>query len=156
MKKFGNILLLLLPLICVISCSDDDGNDGGFSSAELVGTWELVEVNVSSPIDLDGDGSSSNNLLDEENCIAGTITLRDDSTYQFEESNFILTPITNNLYVASCNGSNLATGVWASNGSEVAFQGSTVLGTLQLSNNRIIKTVGEDLPGISSFIYERR
>ncbi|MBR9855867.1 MAG: hypothetical protein GYB37_15025 [Algicola sp.] len=156
MKNFETSILSLFIMFSMISCSDDNGDEGGFSSAGLVGTWELVAVNVSSPVDLNGDGSSSNNLLDEEICIIGTITLRDDSSYQFEEANFSLTPITNNRYAVQCNGSNLATGVWASNGSEVVFQGSTVLGTLQLNNKRMIKTVGEELPGISSYIYEHK
>ncbi len=151
----------LLPIyfsICLIlvSCSDDDGNDGGFSSAELVGTWDLVDVKVSSEVDIDGDGTSSNNLMDEEACISGTIVLKDDTTYQFEESSFALTPITNGQYAAQCSGSIQSTGAWASNGTEVVFQGSSLLGTLQLSNNRIIKTVGEDLPGVLSYVYVRR
>nr|WP_292965932.1 MULTISPECIES: hypothetical protein [unclassified Allomuricauda] len=156
MKNIASITFCLFSMLFVVSCSEDDSNDNGFSSAELVGTWDLVEVNVSDGVDLDGDGSSSSNLMDEESCISGSIVLRDDSTYQFEVSNFTLTAITNGLYYAQCSGSTQATGAWASNGTEVVFQGSTVLGTLQLSNNRIVQTVGDDLPGILSYVYELR
>ncbi|MCK0159566.1 hypothetical protein [Allomuricauda sp. F6463D] len=156
MKKIAAITLHICTILLLISCSEDNDDDNGFSSAELVGTWDLVEVNVNTGIDLDGDGSTSSNLLDEENCISGTLVLNDDSTYQFEESNFSLTSITNGLYVVQCTGSTLATGAWASNGMEVVFQGSTVLGTLQLNNNKIVKTTGDDLPGVASYVYERR
>lgn len=156
MKNIASITLCLFSMLFVVSCSEDESDDNGFSSAELVGTWDLVEVNVNTEVDLDGDGSFSSNLMDEEPCISGSIVLRDDSTYQFEESNFTVTPITNGLYFVQCSGSTQATGAWASNGSEVAFHGSTVLNTLELSNNRLIKTIGDDLPGISSFVYERR
>lgn len=140
----------------IISCSDDDGNDGGFSSAALVGTWDLVAVSVSAAVDIDGDGSTSTNLLDEEDCISGSIVLRDDATYQFELSNFSLNPITNNQYAVQCSGVSQATGAWGSDGIQVVFQGSNLLGTLQLSNNTMIKVVGNQLPGVATYVYERR
>jgi len=156
MKNFKLFALYFSMLILMISCSDDDGNDGGFSTASLVGTWDLVAVNVSSAVDVNGDGSSSKNLLDEEDCISGSIVLKDDTTYQFELSNFSLTPITNNQYVVQCSGVSQATGAWASDGVEIVFQGSSLLGTLQLSNNTMIKVVASELPGVATYVYERR
>ncbi|WP_437395454.1 hypothetical protein [Flagellimonas lutimaris] len=156
MKNFKLFALYFSMLILMISCSDDDGNDGGFSTASLVGTWDLVAVNVSSAVDVNGDGSSSKNLLDEEDCISGSIVLKDDTTYQFELSNFNLTPITNNQYVVQCSGLSQATGAWASDGVEIVFQGSSLLGTLQLSNNTMIKVVASELPGVATYVYERR
>ncbi|RIV30746.1 hypothetical protein D2V08_16900 [Flagellimonas lutimaris] len=143
-------------MLFAVSCSDDDGGSGGFSSAELVGTWDLVAVNVSTAVDIDGDGTSSSNLMDEEGCITGTIVLKDDTTYQYEQSNFTITPITNGQYALQCSGITQATGAWGSDGIQVAFQGSTILGTLQLSNNTIIKQEGDNLPGVASYVYERR
>ncbi|MEC8830881.1 MAG: hypothetical protein VX772_00835, partial [Bacteroidota bacterium] len=135
---------------------DNEENGNGFSSAELVGTWDLIAVNVSTAVDLDGDGTTSTNLMDEEDCITGTIVLRDDTTYQFEQTVFNITTITNNQYVVQCSGMSQATGAWASDGLQVVFQGSTLLGTLELKNNTVVKNEGEELPGVASFVYERR
>ena len=115
-----------------------------------------MAVNVSTAVDIDGDGTSSSNLMDEEGCITGTIVLKDDTTYQYEQSNFTITPITNGQYALQCSGITQATGAWGSDGIQVAFQGSTILGTLQLSNNTIIKQEGDNLPGVASYVYERR
>ncbi|MBA4743996.1 MAG: hypothetical protein H2058_01950 [Muricauda sp.] len=157
MKKINSLSLLLLALFPILSCSDDDGNgDNGFSSAALVGTWDLVEVNLSAAVDLDGDGQLSSNLLDEETCISGTLILKDDTTYQYEQSNFNITAITNNQYYVDCFGTNSSTGAWASDGNEIAFQGSVTLDVLQLDGNRIIKNEDEELPGVESYVYEKR
>jgi hypothetical protein len=156
MKKTTYFLLALASMVLLTACSDDDGNSSGFSPEELVGTWDLTAVNVSSEVDLNDDGVSSSNLIDEQDCISGTITINADNTYQFQQSNFSITPITGGLYFVDCNGTVQATGAWASDGVQVAFQGSTTLGTVQLSGNRIIKTVDQDLPGVLSYTYERR
>lgn len=158
MKNIKSLLPLFLTFFVLISCSEDgDDGESGFSSAELVGTWDLVEVNLSAAIDIDADGTSSANLLDELDCVSGTLVLNADTTYQYEQSNFTITAITNNQYFADCNGANLATGAWASDGSEIVFQGSSVLrGNFQLMGNRIIWNKDEELPGVESFIYEKR
>ena len=64
MKKIKLPILLMLTLVLMVSCSED-GDDGqsGFSNAELVGTWVLVEVNLSSEVDVDGDGQSSRQVV---------------------------------------------------------------------------------------------
>lgn len=158
MKNIKSLLLLFLTLFVLISCSDDgDDGESGFSSAELVGTWDLVAVNVSTEVDIDADGSSSSNLLDEVPCVSGTLILKDDTTYQYEQSNISITSITNNQYFVDCNGTNLATGAWASDGSEIVFQGSSVLrGNFQLMGNSIIWNEDEELPGVESYVYEKR
>ncbi|WP_318308474.1 DUF5004 domain-containing protein [Flagellimonas crocea] len=157
MKNIKLFLMSIGVLSTVLSCSDDDGNDnGGFSVEALVGTWDLVEVKLSSAVDLDGDGQSSDNLLDEEDCISGTIIFNADTTYKYEQSSFTISFITNDQYYVACSGTNLATGAWGSDGNEVAFQGSSTLGVLQLSNNTIIKNVGDDLPGVLSYVYLKR
>lgn len=148
---------MLLTLLPIFSCSEDDGNDdNGFSSAALVGTWDLVEVKLSAAVDLDGDGKLSSNLLDEETCISGTLVLKDDTTYQYEQSSFNITAITNDQYYVDCFGTNSSTGAWASDGTEIAFQGSVTLGVLQLDGNKIIKSEDEELPGVETYVYEKR
>ena len=158
MKNYKFLTLLILPLSLLISCSEDgDDGESGFSSAELVGTWKLVEVNLSAAVDIDGDETSSANLLDELDCLSGTLVLNADTTYQYEQSSFTITSITNDLYFADCSGTNLATGAWGSDGSKVVFQGSSILSRdFRLMGNRIVLSENEDLPGVESYIYEKQ
>ncbi|MCR9228615.1 MAG: DUF5004 domain-containing protein [Flavobacteriaceae bacterium] len=158
MKNTKILTLLISTFILMVSCSED-GDDGqsGFTSTELVGTWVLVEVNLSDQVDIDGDGQSSNNLLDETECVSGSIIFNGDTTYQFEQASFTITSITNNLYHVDCYGTDLATGAWASDGSIVAFQGSNVLdNNFQLMGGRIIWNEAEELPGVASYVYEKQ
>ena len=155
MKAHKIFFLLTVSISLFLSCSDDDG-DSTTTEVDIYGTYDLQEVNVSAAVDVDGDGSSSTNLMDEADCISGTLIIRENMTWQFEQTNFTVTSITNNQYYVSCGGSNLGTGAWASDGVQIAFQGSTLLGTLQISNDRITKTEGEDLPGIKSYVYVKR
>lgn len=156
MKNSKLLMLSTLSFIMMQSCSEGDNGDHGFSSAELVGTWDLVEIRLSEGVDMDGNGTLSSNLLNEADCISGAIVLKDDTTYQFEQTSFKITANADSQYNADCYGTYLVTGAWASNGSEVAFQGSDVLGTLQLMGNRIIKSEDEALPGVETYIYEKR
>ena len=158
MEKIKLPILLIFILVLMMSCSED-GDDGqsGFSNAELVGTWVLVEVNLSSEVDVDGDGQSSTNLMEEEDCVSGSLVFNADTTYQFEQSSFTINSITNNRYYVDCTGTNLATGAWASDGSNVAFQGSSILNSnFELMGDQLIWNKDEELPGVSSYIYEKQ
>ncbi|MCB0373786.1 MAG: hypothetical protein KDD31_12305 [Muricauda sp.] len=153
MKKALKISVFLF-LGLVISCSDDDGSTT--TDVNLAGTWDLTEVNVSSAVDVDGDGSSSTNLFDEADCISGTLTIREDMTWSFQQSQFTVTTITNNQYAVQCTGTVQGTGAWANNSTQVQFQGSTLLGILQINGDELVKTDGNDLPGIRSYVYVKR
>ncbi|NDV42928.1 hypothetical protein [Flagellimonas sediminis] len=155
MKNLKSIFLFVVSLLVFIACSDDDGGSTT-TEVDIYGTYDLQEVNVSTAVDVDGDGSSSTNLMDEADCISGTLIIRENMTWQFEQTNFTVTSITNNQVYVDCSGSSLGTGAWASDGVQIAFQGSSLLGTLQISTNRIIKVEGEDLPGVQSYVYVKR
>ena len=155
MKNLKSIFLYVLSSLVFVACSDDDGGSTS-TEVDIYGTYDLQEVNVSTAVDVNGDGSSSTNLMDEADCISGTLIIRENMTWQFEQTNFTVTSITNNQYYVDCEGSSLGTGAWASDGVQIAFQGSALLGTLQIGNDRITKTEGEDLPGIKSYVYVKR
>lgn len=156
MKNSKLLMLSTLSFLMMLSCSEGDNEDHGFSSAELVGTWDLVEIRLSEGVDMDGNGTQSSDLLNESDCISGSIVMREDTSYQFEQTSFEITLNANSQYEIDCYGTYLATGAWASNGSEVAFQGSEVLGTLELMGNIIMKNEDKELPGVEAYIYEKR
>lgn len=91
MKK----ILFYLAIIFIMSCDKedtDDGNNGDFFSYELDKSflidekWFLESVTSKTPIDLNGDGNSSTNLLPQIN------DCEIDSYYQFErlQSNIVI------------------------------------------------------------------
>jgi len=83
MKKI-NLLVCSLAVagLGFTSCSDDDSNNNDESRIE--GTYNLVEVNTEAETDLNEDGESSINQMDESDCYnEGKITLNDDNTFTY-------------------------------------------------------------------------
>lgn len=66
MKRNFLKLLFILGLVFTVSCSSDDSNNN--DGVELEGTWRLTAWNVGESYDLNNDGTSSSNLLDEIDC----------------------------------------------------------------------------------------
>lgn len=67
MKKLFLNLFILTGLVLTTSCSSDD--DDNNNSVELEGTWRLTAWNVGESYDLNNDGTASENLLDEFDCL---------------------------------------------------------------------------------------
>lgn len=156
MKKLRKACLYLFVFALVLSCSNDDGGSTNTTNLQVIGLWDLAEVNVSSSQDINMDGSLSSNLMDELECISGTLLIDGDMVWTFEQTNVSITAITNGHFFAQCSSTVVATGAWASSETEVVLQGSDLLGTLSISGDRLIKNVGDDLPGIRSYVYVRR
>lgn len=75
MKK---ILFTALAAFAIVSCSDDDNNNANTS---LTGTWKLSSIIVATPIDLNGDGKTGNDLVKESGCMdESNITFVADTT----------------------------------------------------------------------------
>ncbi|MBO0323211.1 hypothetical protein J0X14_12960 [Muricauda sp. CAU 1633] len=157
MKKMRAILSFLFFTFLLVSCGSDDSGGEVAADVQVIGIWDLAEVNISSAQDIDMDGTSSTNLLDELDCISGTILIDGDNVWTFEQTDISVTPITGGEFFAQCNdGSILGTGAWVVSGNQIAFQGSATLGILDLSGDRLTNDVGDDLPGIQSYVYVRR
>lgn len=154
--KIANLACLAVALVVLCSCSDDEGS-GSTVNMDVVGQWDLIEVNISSAQDIDMDGTSSTNLLDELDCISGTLTINADESWSFQESDISITSITNNQFFADCSGTINGIGTWTANATQVTFIGSSALSSLQIgANNTLINNVGDNLPGIQSFVYQLR
>jgi hypothetical protein len=62
----------------IASCSDDDNKT---STTSLTGTWKLSSIIVPTPIDLNGDGKKTNDLVKESGCMdESSITFVADTT----------------------------------------------------------------------------
>ncbi|MEM9076335.1 MAG: hypothetical protein AAGC43_04810 [Bacteroidota bacterium] len=157
MKSIKLIPAFIFLLVCCISCSIDDGVDEGPSvNFAVIGLWDLAEVNVNPPQDLDMDGNASTNLMDELDCISGSLLIDGNFIWTFEQTELTITTITGDQFSVVCNGTVSGTGNWLSSQTEVTFTGNDVLTSLTISGEQLIDDIGMDLPEIESFVYERR
>ena len=155
MKRFFGILSLAAILFC--SCSSDDGGDSNqFEGEEFIGTWKLVAINVSSPIDANNDGTTSTNLLDEVDCLQETFILDRTLTWTSNSVNVLLiTAITGNLYNVSCANPQTSNGNWGVDNGQLFLVGLTTR-QFSLNGTTLTETIGENLPGIQSLTYEKQ
>ncbi|MEM9361482.1 MAG: hypothetical protein AAGA43_02555 [Bacteroidota bacterium] len=151
-------IIIVLLSIFSISCDSDDGaNSIPTTNFDVIGLWDLVEVNVNLPQDINMDGTLSTNLMDELDCISGSLLINSDLIWTFEQSDIVVSRITGDSFSANCVGNVTGTGNWFSDETEITFSGNTnVLTVLRISGNQLINDIGEDLPGIQSFVYELR
>jgi len=151
------LTLLVLASLVTVSCSSDDSGDGGENqSAELVGSWQLVEMNISQAIDTNDDGSTSTNLLTEVDCLRDAITINPSgdwsSTGVFPA---LISPITGNLYNVTCSTVINRSGNWQFSGSSLFLSGD-FQATFLFSGNRLTLAIGNELPGLQSLVYEKQ
>lgn len=94
MKNFlKNSLLLYCTAVLFLSCAGEDLDDKDaellnakmlvyIASEDLVGNWELSVMRADTPVDLNDDGASNTNLLEETSCFdLMNINLRNDMTF---------------------------------------------------------------------------
>ncbi|WP_127845278.1 hypothetical protein [Psychroflexus aestuariivivens] len=83
--KLSVLLLLLIALGC--SSGDDsndsnDSNDSGDSIDSIEGlTYTAVEISIDTPVDLNGDGVFSLNILDEVDCYIAALSFNQEKVY---------------------------------------------------------------------------
>ena len=68
--NFKHLLLLILS-ISLFSCSDDDTQVQTLSNSDIVGNWTLVEINSTPAVDLEGNGNTDPNVMNQTNCFDG-------------------------------------------------------------------------------------
>ncbi|MEW2922101.1 hypothetical protein AB1A65_11570 [Muricauda sp. ANG21] len=157
MKKIKVILPSLFVTFLTLSCGSDDGGGEVAADLQVIGIWDLSEVNISSAQDVDMDGTSSTNLMNELDCISGTILIDGDNVWTFEQTGISITAITGGQFFAQCSVNDVTgTGAWTANGNQITFQGSTILGTLTLNGDQLTNLIDDDLPGIRSYVYVKR
>ncbi len=156
MKKIRIVLPLLL-LLLYWSCSSDDNGGGEQEPSPAVGTWQLVELNINPPQDIDMDGNPTGNILAELPCAAGTIVIDEDGSWSSTIENLSITTITGGLFIINCSGtSSDSSGSWLLQGNQLTlFRGfSSVLFTLD--GDTLTNASNEDLPGFQSEVYQRQ
>ncbi|MDX1314154.1 MAG: hypothetical protein R3356_01515 [Eudoraea sp.] len=154
---FRSILFLLAISTLIISCGSDDGSGGTNEPAPVIGSWDLIELNISPAQDVDEDGTANGNLLDELNCISGVLTINDVGTWSLNLNGVTVTSITGGLFDISCNPApSFNSGTWAfQNNRLTQFLGDSNI-VLSLNNDRLTNLVGGTLPEFFSEVYQKR
>ena len=125
--KLNFFLLAICLTFIFASCSSDDDNgvDSEPGEVSILGTWELISAVGALPLDLNMDGMSSANLLDELSCFEDIIVISDDNTYTQDVTEIDVTldvsgiiPVVN----AECTGDILSeAGAWSLEEDQLTF-----------------------------------
>lgn len=146
MKKYTYSLFTCLVLL-FISCSSDDDAITIDDSALVIGTYNLTEINVNIAQDVDEDGTSSNNMLDELDCLSGALEIKADGTWSIDLVRLDITSVTGDFYAIRCGRTNNFTGKWTFQSSVLDLK-ATNFNTMVLNSSVLTEGVNEDLPGV--------
>ncbi|MDG1572251.1 hypothetical protein OZ410_07985 [Robiginitalea sp. M366] len=153
MKK----LVIALVALSLWSCSKDEGPAPNPNADLVLGTWNLTELRISPPQDVNEDGNTTTNVLDELDCIAAQITLRSDNTWTFNGNDLVVTTITGGLFKFFCSEDNRNSGGnWDIQGNTVRLaDGAGVVTTFTFDSSAATLTnlIGEVLPGLQAEVY---
>ncbi|MBT8185453.1 MAG: hypothetical protein KJN76_11485 [Eudoraea sp.] len=157
MKPAEKLLLLIFTLAFLVSCSSDDSPTGSSDEDAIIGTWDLVELNISPDQDINEDGTANSNILNELSCVSGTLTFREDHTWSLAFNGVNITSITGGLFFISCASfTSTGSGTWQLQNNQLTlFQGFTTI-FYTLNDNKLTNIIGEDLPQFSSEVYQKQ
>ena len=157
MKKIKVVFLALVFTNLFLSCSSDDNSGGTDEPIPVIGTWNLVELNISPAQDIDEDGNASANILDELNCVSGTLVINEVGTWSLSLDGVTITTITGGQFDIRCSTtSGFNSGTWAFQNNQLTlFQGVEPI-VLTLANDRLTNLIGESLPELFSEVYQKQ
>lgn len=140
MKKIA--FFALAACATLASCSEDDSTAvNNNTNASLVGTWKLTALNVTEAIDLNGDGTSSTNMVDETGCYDGsTIVFNADNTAVLTMEEADISIDENMAVVINCNMLEPVSGTYVENGNNVDITIDGETGTAVKSGNTLTLT----------------
>lgn len=158
MKKLTSTLALVLGLALCACSSDGDDSKEQLSEAQLnaiVGTWNLVEYNVTPPQDGNNDGTASGNLLEELDCLSGSLVLTNEFKWTRTLVQLGSAPITGGELGLFCASTSTKSGSWAYLEGDIYLSEGTD-GIYSLNGTSLTFDIGETLPGIDSYVYEKQ
>ncbi len=157
MKKINGVLALICATFIVFSCSSDDNGGPIDDDSAAIGTWRLTELNINPPQDINMDGNTTSNILEELPCATGTIIIDEDGSWSSTIENLSITTITGGLFIISCSGTQTqSSGSWLLQGNQLTLfrDFSSVIFTLD--SDMLTNNSNEDLPGFQSEVYQKQ
>lgn len=72
MKTIIQSLSILMLMLVITSCTSDDNNQvTTLTDADVIGEWQLIEINSDPAIDIENDGTTDTNLMLQTTCFDG-------------------------------------------------------------------------------------
>ncbi len=157
MNNIRYVLFIFSFIIVLGACSND--NDKVETNDEMSmasGIYELVELNINPPQDINDDGNTTSNVLTELPCATGTLNLRSDGNWIWTFLETSVTSITGGTFYLSCTpDTTTRSGSWnISNNQVTLFDGATNF-VFTKDADRLTIIEGDDLPGFMSMVFER-
>lgn len=147
--KWKTLLSLLLVVLFGYSCSEDAASeDQQLTLAQIEsvsGLYNLSEYIVNPPQDLNQDDTFSADLMEELDCLTGSIILREDLTYSKYYEELDITFITNEQYAIFCGEYKTENGTWDFVNEDIVLSGEPDW-VYSLNGAEMVLTLGEDLP----------
>ncbi|NKI30665.1 lipocalin family protein [Croceivirga thetidis] len=117
MKKIG--CLICLSLLFFACSTDGDENENTVSG--IVGSWTAISLNGAVGFDLNGDGTSSNNVLEELPCFESSINFNEDGTYSATTSDIAFSGTGLTDIMADCDGTTDENGIYSFSGTSLTI-----------------------------------
>ncbi len=154
--KRRNLYALWIFIFLLISCSDDsDGSDEALTQEQLEaisGMYNLSEYRVNPPQDVNNDGTFSNDLMTEMDCLSASILLREDFTYSKFYVSLNTTFITNGLFAIFCGDNSSENGTWDLVNGQVVLSEEPAT-PYAINGMALTVSSGQDLPGFQSQVF---
>ncbi len=157
MKK---ILLVVLLAVTAFACGTDDDAS---SDVSVSGTWNLTYFGGETPVDFNGDGTASANIITETGCYAGSnIVFMSEGTAIVNNTTYADIAVvvesgneTNASYDVTCESDPEAIpATWTKNGTTIAIQqngGTTISGTqdgdqitFTIQSGSVVEVINDD------------
>jgi len=123
MKK---VSALFVALVFLWSCStDSDDADEVMEEATIVGSWQVASFRVVTGFDLNSDGTSSDDIIDELPCFTSTITFTEMGTYMATTSDLDFMFVSLTEVTADCNGMVEDNGTYVFDGTTLTIDSQT-------------------------------
>ncbi|PIB28058.1 hypothetical protein BFP77_10420 [Maribacter sp. 4U21] len=152
-QKWSTFFIILMVLF---SCSSDDGGTPVVPESFLaIGAWDLTAVNINLAQDVNEDGTSSTNLIDELPCLSGLLTINSNNTWTARITDVSVTPVTGDLYIIDCGNTLSFSGNWSNTGNTLSLNSSDFQ-DFTLSGDTLTENRGENLPGFLNFVYTKQ
>ncbi|AZQ58726.1 hypothetical protein EJ994_07885 [Maribacter sp. MJ134] len=152
-QKWSTLFIILMVLF---SCSSDDGGTPVVPESFLaIGAWDLTAVNINLAQDVNEDGTSSTNLIDELPCLSGLLTINSNNTWTARITDVSVTPVTGELYIIDCGNTLSFSGNWSNTGNTLSLNSSDFQ-DFTLSGDTLTENRGENLPGFLNFVYTKQ
>ncbi len=154
MKKL--LSLLAIALILGACSNDDDG--GGDNTATLVGSWTLTSYLLDQPVDVNLDGTASNDFLEELPCYTSTATFSSDGSFSSSTSEIdVEIDIINGTTEVICIDPVSLTGTWELNGDQLSItaEGETDTQQVDLNGNTLTFSVTDPDFGSATWVWTR-